>query len=102
MLATELSEYADGGLLDAALGDLAAAVGGEQMFGLLVGGALLLSFYLASNGGLTTPAALTALSGGLLISALPPAYRAIAQTVIFLGLAVGVMALFDKFVDREP
>jgi len=42
----QLGDYTDGGLLDAALSDLAAAVGGDAVFGLLVGGVLLLSFYL--------------------------------------------------------
>jgi len=34
----QLGDYTDGGLLDAALSDLSAAVGGDAVFGLLVGG----------------------------------------------------------------
>lgn len=101
VVAASLSDYTSGGLLDAALNDLAAAVGGQQVFGLLVGGAVMLSFYLASNGGLATPATLTALSGGLLIAALPPGYRSIAQVIIFLGLAAAMMTVLVKYVDRR-
>jgi len=89
-------------LLTCSLDALAAAVAGPTIFGLIAGGVLLTSFYLASNGGLATPAVLTALTGGLLISALPSAYQGIAQVIIFLGLAAAVMAGLGKYVDQTP
>jgi len=98
----QLSDYTSGGLLEAALNDLAAAVGGQEMFGLLVGGALLLTFYVASGGGLATPAVFTALSGGVMISTLPPQFRGMAQVIIFLGLVAATLGLFDKMVDNVP
>lgn len=88
--------------LACSLDDLAASVGGQIVFGLLAATVLLTSFYIASDGGLATPAVLTVLCGGFLISALPPAYQTMAQVVIFVGLAAGVMAGLDKYVDRTP
>jgi len=99
---TELHDYIDGGLLDAALGDLAAAVGGDGVFGLLVGGGVLFSFYLASDGGLATPSVMTALFGGVLFGTLPAGFARIGQVVIFVGLVAAIFGLLDKFVDQTP
>lgn len=94
----QLSDYTDGGLLRAALTDLAEAVGGQAVFGLLGGAAILLTFYVASNGGLATPATLTALTGGLLVAALPAGYQSMAQVVIFLGLVAAIWSVFNRMV----
>jgi hypothetical protein len=98
----QLGDYTDGGLLDAALNDLAAAVGGDAVFGLLVGGGVLFSFYLASDGGLATPSVLTALAGGVLFGTLPGGFARIAQVIIFVGLVGAIFGLLDKFVDQTP
>jgi hypothetical protein len=98
----QLGDYTDGGLLEAALNDLAAAVGGDAVFGLLVGGTLILAFYLASSGGLATPAVLTALVGGLMIPVLPAGMQRIAQVIIFLGLVAALLAGLDRWVDNTP
>lgn len=89
-------------LLSCALGDLAASVGGQAVFGLLAGGLILTSFYVASNGGLATPATLTAITGAILVGALPPAYQGMAMIIIFLGIAGGLLATLSKFVDATP
>lgn len=96
--------YSDPGsdLLACALGDLATAVGGQIVFALIVGSVLLVSFWIASDGGLATPAVLTAIAGGLMIPALPPAYQGMALTVIFLGIAAGVLAGLNKYVSSNP
>lgn len=97
-----ITHYTDGGFLQAALADLAAATGGQEVFGLLAGSVLLLAFYLASNGRMATVAALTTLSGGVLIASLPPGFQRMAQVIIFLGLVSALYAGFDKFVDQTP
>lgn len=98
----QLGDYTSGNLLKAALNDLAAAVGGDVVFGLLVGGGVLFSFYLASDGGLATPATLTALLGGVLFGTLPGGFVRIGQVVIFVGLVAALFGLLDKFVDQTP
>jgi len=89
-------------MLDWSLGQLATAFGGPEVFGLLGGGVLLLSFYVASNGGLVAPATLTAIIGGVLIAALPPGYQSMAQVVIFLGLVAALLAAFRKYASTNP
>lgn len=96
----QLSDYTDGKMLEAALADLAGALGGQTSFGLIVGALLMLSFYLASNGGIATPATLTALSGGILIASLPPGFQQMAQVIIFLGLAAAVWSALGRFAGR--
>lgn len=96
-----INDYQDGQMLEAALTDLAGAVGGQEMFGLIGGGTLMLVLYLASDGGMATPAVVMTLVGGLLISTLPPGYQTMAQVVIFLGLAAGVWAVLRKYA-LEP
>jgi hypothetical protein len=85
-------------LLQCALGDMAAAMGGDAVFGLLVGGSVLLTFYVASGGGLATPGVLTALLGGIMIPALPPAYQSIAMTIVLLGLTAALLSGAKKYV----
>jgi len=84
-------------LLSWALGEIATAFGGPEVFGLLGGSVLLLAFYLASDGGLATPATLTVLTGGLLIGALPAGYQSMALVVIFIGIVGALLAGFEKY-----
>lgn len=97
-LQTELSCYTDGGMLACVLGDLAAAVGGQGQFGVLVGGVFLLSVWLAGDGDIATPAVMTVLAGGLLIPILPPSYASIARTIAFVGLVGALLAAGEKYV----
>lgn len=82
---------------ECALPQLVAAVGGEQMFGVLIGLPLLAGLWLAGDGDLTTPATVTVLVGGVLFPLLPGTYLGIARTVAFLGLAAAVLAVIEKY-----
>jgi hypothetical protein len=97
---TELGCYTanNSDLLACSLADMSVATGGEGLFGILVGGATLLTFYIASDGGLATPGVLTALVGGILLPTLPPSYRSIALVIVFLGLVAAIMAGLKKYV----
>lgn len=89
-------------MLSWTLGELGAAFGSPEAFAFLAGGTLLLSFYLASNGGLAAPATLTALIGGVLIASLPAGYQSMGQVVIFLGLVAALLAGFRKYATTNP
>jgi hypothetical protein len=97
---TELACYTANNtdLLQCSLSDMGGATGGEGLFGVLVAGALMYTFYVASDGGLATPSVLTALTGGVMIPVLPPAYRTIALTVVFLGLVAALLTGLKKYV----
>jgi hypothetical protein len=89
-------------LLTCALDDLVGAVGGEPQFGTLVGGTLLLSFFLAGDGDLFPPATLVAVLGGLLFPLLPPQFETIAITIVVLGLTGALLSVGEKYVRGGP
>lgn len=74
-----------------------AAVGSEQMFGFILGGALIAGLWLAGDGDLATPATITVLVGGVLFPLLPGGYLGIARTVAFLGLVAVILAVLEKY-----
>jgi hypothetical protein len=86
-----------GDRLACAFTDFAAATSGEAMFGLLLGGALLLSFYVASDGSVAVPAVMLTLTGAFLVPILPGQVAGIAGTVIIIGLAAGVFAGLRRY-----
>ena len=97
---TKLDCYTSDGanLLGCALSDMGLALGGDFTFGILVAGTVLLVFYLASDGGIATPAVLTALSGGIMFPVLPSEHQTIAMTIVFFGLTAAVLASLKKYV----
>lgn len=86
-----------GDRLACAFQDFASATGGEAVFGLLLGGALLLSFYVASDGSIAVPAVILTLTGAFLVPILPGQVAGIAGTVIIMGLAAGIFAVMARF-----
>lgn len=93
-----LGDYLGGNdMLRAALDDLVWAAGGEATFGVLIGGTVVLSFWIAGDGDLSMPAVVTVLIGGLMFPLLPPTYLNIARVVSFIGLVAGILAAGEKY-----
>lgn len=90
-----LNETSDGYscMLDAYTG----AAGGEAMFTLIVGGFVLLVFYVGSDYHPGPVSVATLLLGGILIPALPPQYGSVGGTVVLLGFILGVWAIIRTF-----
>lgn len=86
--------------IDCAVQGLWASVGGQEIFAFLVAGMLALGMYVASDGGLATPATVLTLTGSFLLTSLPAQYQSTAQVVIFVGLVSAIMALGRKYVMR--
>jgi hypothetical protein len=86
-----------GDRLACAFNDFAGATSGEAMFGLLLGGALLLSFYVASDGSIAVPAVILTLTGAFLVPILPGNVAGIAGTIIIMGLVAGIFAAFQRY-----
>jgi hypothetical protein len=85
-------------MLDACvLPQLVAAVGGQQLFGVLIGGSLIVGLWWAGEGDLATPATATVLVGGVMFPLLPASYLGIARTVALLGLAAMILAAVEKY-----
>jgi hypothetical protein len=93
-----LGDYLGGNdMLQAALDDLVFAAGGEAIFGLLVGGVLILALWIAGDGDLATPSVTTVLVGALMFPLLPGTYLTIARVITFLGLTAAILAAVEKY-----
>lgn len=90
----------DTAAIDCAVQGLWAGVGGQEIFAFLVAGVLALGMYVASDGGMATPAVILTLTGSFLIASLPAQYQSTAQVVIFVGLVAAILALGQKYVMR--
>lgn len=73
---------------------------GNALFGLIIGGIVMLPMYVASDGSLGVTAVITTLLGGALVPMLPGAYQGIALTIMLLGLVGSVFAVGVKYVAR--
>lgn len=77
--------------------DLTAATGGEALFGLLLGGVLLLTMYIAPGGSVGLAAVMLTLVGVVLVPMLPGSVTGLAGTLIILGLAGGIFAGLRRY-----
>jgi len=89
-----------GDLLQCVLDDLTLAVGGEAVFGLLVGATTILSLYIAGNGDPATPTVATILLGAFAVPLVPPQFTGAAYAILVLGVAFGVFAAAGRWVLR--
>lgn len=69
----------------------------DALLGLVIGGMLVLAFYIASGYHPAPPAIGTMAIGGALIPILPPQYRGMAQVVMLLGFIVGVFVALRRY-----
>lgn len=70
---------------------------GSALFGLIVGGCLMLSLYVAADGDLVVPSVVTTLLGGALVTMLPGNYQPIAIAIMLLGLIGSLFAAAVKY-----
>lgn len=89
--------YQSGSMWVCLVQDLAGAFGGELNFGLVVGGLVLLAYYIAGDGEIATPAVLTILLSGLLIPALPGGVRNVATGLMLIGIVGGAWAVARRY-----
>lgn len=82
----------EGDLMTCVADDLALAVGGQGVLGLLIGGVVILALYIAGNGHPGPPVIVTVLLGAVLVPVLPAQFTATAYAIVVLGIAFGVMA----------
>jgi len=94
------AQGAEGDLLQCVLDDLTLAVGGEAVFGLLVGATTILALYVAGNGDAATPTVATILLGAVAVPVLPPQFRGAAYGILVVGVAFGVFAAAGRWVLR--
>lgn len=74
------------------------STGGDPLFGLLVGGVVILSYFIASGGDLATPSVLTIIFGGILAQVLPGGLVGVAWAIAFVGLVGAIVAVSQRYV----
>lgn len=70
----------------------------EPVFGLIVGGGVLFTMYIAGRGDLAAPTVLLFLISGILFTTLPGGYVTIATTIAVLGLVAAIMNVARRYV----
>jgi hypothetical protein len=85
-------------IIDCTVEGLHAGAGGAEVLGLLTASVLIVSFYVASNGGVAAAAVLTSVAGGVLVTTLPTQFQSTAQIVMFAGLVGAILALANRYV----
>lgn len=90
--------YGGGDMYACMISDLVAAFSGSVTFGLIFGGFILLSLYVAGNGEIASVSIMTILLGGILVPALPGSYRTVAYSIMFAGMFVGLWAVVRRYV----
>lgn len=84
-------------LLACVLDDAVGAFGGQAVFGLIVGTAVLFSLWWANDGRIGTPAVVVLISGGLMLPLLPAQYATLAQAFAFIGLVAAIVAVGQRY-----
>jgi len=85
-------------LLGCALGDFASSLGGDIMFGLVIGGVAIFVLWQTSDHSIGLPAVFLMLGGAFIVSALPAQYVGMAQAIMVLGLAAALFAVARRYV----
>lgn len=80
------------------VGDIGAAFGGPEVFGLFAGAAVLLALYIAADFDPAAPTVGTILIGGMLIPALPAQYSTIGLTMMMLGAVIGIFVAAQRYI----
>ena len=77
-----------------------AAGPAPSLMGLLMGGTLITSLYVAGDGSTVVPAVVTILFGSVLVPILPAQYVGFAYTVVVLGITVAAFSAWTRFTHQ--
>lgn len=70
------------------------------LMGLVLGGVLLTSLYIAGDGSIIVPAVVTILFAGLMVPLLPAQFVTLAYTVAVLGVTAAGFAVWVRFTSQ--
>lgn len=79
------------------LPDVVAGLGGQALFGLIVGGAALAALVKANDYHIGTPAVVVLGGGAMLIPLLPAQYAQVARAIAFVGLVAALVAVGKRY-----
>jgi len=89
-----------GGATECVIDGMFAAGPAPELIGLLLGGTLLTSLYVAGDGTVAVPAVVTILVGSVMLPLLPVQYVSMAWAFVFLGTALAVFAAWTRFTHQ--
>jgi len=70
---------------------------GEPLLGSILGGSVILGFYISTDN-IVMPSVVTLLLGGVLLPVLPGSLINVARTIIVLGLTTGFLAVARRYL----
>jgi len=95
----KLNCYTGGGNgLHCMFNQLSAATSGSTLFGILVGGAVLVAYWIAGDGDITVPTVFLIIFGALLAGSLPAQYRSMALALVVVGVMAALYAILKRYV----
>lgn len=94
------AEGADSGVYECVIDGMFTAGPAPELMGLLLGGTLLTSLYIAGKGTVSVPAVVTILVGAVLVPLLPAQYVTLAYTVVVMGIVVALFAMWTRFTHQ--
>lgn len=88
------------GFTSCILDSIFASGGSPALIGLMMGGTLLASLYIAGDGDIVVPAVMTILLGSILVPLLPSQYSTMAYSVAVLGITAAGMSVMRRYILR--
>lgn len=85
-------------LMSCALDDFASSLGGDIMFGLVIGGVALFVLWQTADHSIGLPAVFLILGGAFILPTLPGQYIGMGQAIMLIGLAAGLFAVARRYV----
>jgi len=87
-------------MTDCVVDGVFAAGGAPSLMGLLMGGTLITSLYIAGDGTVVVPSVVTILLGSALVPVLPAQYVTFAYTLVVIGITVAAFSAWTRFTHR--
>lgn len=90
--------YFGGDGLTCLLDQYVSALGGEALFGVIMGAVIFVAFYVASEGDMATPTVALVLTGTVIVPMVPGNYGDIGMGVVVIGLTAALWQAVQKYV----
>jgi hypothetical protein len=97
MMQVSIDDLINGNWYDVIFGQVPGLIG-EPIFGLLIGGSVLLGFYVAGDGDLATPTVVLMLLASVMVPVLPGSAQSIAWAIAVVGSVAMMLAVARAYI----
>ena len=94
------AQGAEGGVFECIIDGTFAAGPAPELMGLLLGGTLVTSMYIAGKGTIAVPSIVTILLGSVMIPLLPEQHITFAYTLVVFGITTALFAVWVRFTHQ--